>query len=94
MEDECQIDLLSQEELLSRLEGGLFSLFASEEQYVDLIKIAAALGVKNFVEQKMHGYDRAELLQMFSDGEGVISLFLQYAAEKDLLEVDGTKEEE
>lgn len=87
-DDTVNLESLDMEELLARLEGGLFSLFTGEEQYADLVKVAAALGLKDFVANRMDGRDRDDLLAMFADGELVISEFLRYAADKGLLELD------
>lgn len=92
-EESTQLDTMEMEELLARLEGGLFSLFTGDEQYADLVRVAAALGLKDFVANRMRGRDRAELLLLFADGEKVISEFLRYAADKGLLEVEEAGEE-
>ncbi|MBU1002864.1 MAG: hypothetical protein KKE73_10110 [Proteobacteria bacterium] len=87
MSDEIMdLESLDVDELLPRLEGGLFSLFHSEEQYDDLVKIAAALGLKDFVLSKVAGRPKDEVLNLFSDGEQAITEFLDYAADKGLLE--------
>lgn len=88
MSDEI-LDLVTmdKDELLARLEGGLFGLFSSEEQYADLVKIATALGIKDFVNTKLADRPKDELLEMFSDGEAAISEFLHHAADKGLLEL-------
>ncbi|BBD07255.1 hypothetical protein [Desulfovibrio ferrophilus] len=78
---------LDMDELLPRLEGGLFALFHSEEHYADLVKIATALGLKDFVTSKVAGRSKEEVLGLFSDGEEAISEFLHYAADKGLLEL-------
>lgn len=93
-DDAPQLETMDMEELLARFEGGLFSLFTGDEQYADLVRVAAALGIKDFVNQRMQGKDRAELLLLFADGEEVISEFLRYAAEKGLLEVEEAGEGE
>ena len=93
-DETVQLEALDMDELLARLEGGMFSLFTGDEQYADMVKIAAALGLKDFVETRMRGRDRTELLPMFADGEQVISEFLQHAANKGLLEVQEEAEED
>lgn len=93
-EENAQLETMDMDELLARLEGGMFSLFTGEEQYADLVRVAAALGLKDFVNNRMQGRDRAELLLLFADGEKVISEFLHYAADKGLLEVEAAEDEE
>ncbi|WP_461211190.1 hypothetical protein [Desulfocurvus sp. DL9XJH121] len=89
MTDETvNLESLDTEELIGRLEGGLYSLFMGDEQYADLVKVAAALGLKDFVANRMQGRDRAEVLLLFADGEQIISEFLGYAADKGLLELE------
>jgi len=93
-EEILDLESLDRDELLARLEGGLYSLFYGEEQYADLVKIAAALGIKDFVNQRLGDVGRDEVVELFSDGEAAISEFLQYAAEKGLLELNEEDEDE
>lgn len=88
------LESLDVEELLPRLEGGLFSLFHGGEQYADLVKIAAALGLKDFVNSRVAGRPKDEVLGLFSDGEQAISEFLDYAADMGLLETSDEDDED
>jgi len=74
------------EELLGRMEGGLYAMLGSGEEYADLFKVAAALGIKDFVTSKLGHLDKGRMLALFEDGEQVLSLFIRHAVEKDLLE--------
>jgi hypothetical protein len=77
---------MDDEELLSRMEGGIFALLDGNEQYSELFRVAAAMGIKNFVSERMADYQRDELIALFGDGEQVIHEFIKYAANLGLLE--------
>lgn len=85
-EENVDIQQMDLDELKQRLEGGLYALFSSEEEYADLFKVSAALGLKDFVQNSLGDKDREAFLAMFADGEQAISEFVQYASKKGLLE--------
>jgi hypothetical protein len=91
MSDEQEIRLqdMDKDELLSRLEGGLFSLMEGDDRYGELFRVSAALGIKSFVREHMSGYGKDEIVTMFGDGEQVISEFIKHASAKGLLEPAG-----
>lgn len=91
--DALDLEALDEKELLARMEGGFFSLLQSEQEYGDLFKVAAALGIKDFVHSKMGHLDKGRLLGLFGDGEQVITLFIRHAVERDLLEPDDSGSE-
>lgn len=80
---------LDVDELLGRMEGGLYALLNSSEDYADLFKVAAALGIKDFVTARLGHLDKGRLLALFEDGEQVLSLFIRHAVDKNLLEPEG-----
>ncbi len=86
--ESLELEALDEAELLARMEGGFFSLLQSDEEYGDLFKVAAALGIKDFVRSKMGHLEKGRLLGLFGDGEQVITLFIRHAVERDLLEPD------
>jgi len=93
-EQEIRLEDMDHEELLGRMEGGLFGLLDSDEEYAELFRVAAALGIKQFVAERMSGKPREDLLELFSDGEQVIHDYIQFAYDKGLLEkVEGEEQE-
>ncbi|MCK9241553.1 hypothetical protein [Desulfocurvus sp.] len=96
MTEDTVIDLgsLDAEELLGRMEGGLYALLSSSEDYADLFKVAAALGIKDFVTARLGHLDKGRLLALFEDGEQALSLFIRHAVEKGLLEPDDEEGQE
>ena len=73
-------------ELVEHLYGGLFGLFADDEEYADLLQLSAALGLKRFAEERLAGLPREELLGMFEHGEDVVDEFIAFAADEGLVE--------
>ncbi|WP_028587271.1 hypothetical protein [Desulfocurvus vexinensis] len=88
MTEETAPDLgsLDVDELLGRMEGGIYALLNSSEDYADLFKVAAALGIKDFVTSRLGHLDKDRLMVLFEDGEQVLSLFIRHAVDKNLLE--------
>jgi hypothetical protein len=85
-ENEVKLQDLDDEELLARMEGGFFSLLDGNEEYSELFRVAAALGIKQFVAERLKPYDREQLLDLFNDAEQVIHEFIRFAADRGLLE--------
>ncbi len=96
MSEELKQELrgLTEQELWERLEGGLFSLFDSDEEFDELLRVAAALGIKDFVHNGIEARDREEIYALFEDGEQLISEFIQFAVDKGLLTETDEDEEE
>ena len=80
------LESMDADELLGRMEGGFYGLLSSDEEYSDLFKVAAAMGIKDFVNSKLGHLEKDRLLALFADGEQVITLFIRHAVEKELLE--------
>jgi hypothetical protein len=93
-EEIADLGSMDAEELLGRMEGGIYALLNSSEDYADLFRVAAALGIKDFVTAKLGHLDRDRLMILFEDGEQVLSLFIRHAVEKGLLEPGDDEEEE
>lgn len=85
-EQDIKLEEMDTEELLGRMEGGLFALLDGEEEYAELFRVAAAIGIKHFVDQRISRYSREDLLGLFGDGEQVISDYIQFAYDLGLLE--------
>lgn len=92
-EELADLQAMDTEELLGRMEGGFYQLLSTQEGYEDLFKLAAALGIKDFIQSKIAHLDKDRLLAMFADGEQVISLYIRHGVEKGLLEPSGDEEE-
>lgn len=88
MSDDQDIRLqdLDDEELLARMEGGMFALLDGNDEYSELFRVAAAIGIKQFVAERLATYQRDQILALFNNGEQVIHEFIQHAAQLGLLE--------
>lgn len=87
MEDqEKKLEDMETSELVEHLYGGLFGLFADDEEYADLLQLSAALGLKRFAEERLAGLPREELLGMFEHGEEVVDEFIAFASDEGLVE--------
>ena len=95
MEDhEKELKDMETPELVEHLYGGLFSLFADDEEYADLLQLSAALGLKRFAEERLAGLPQEELLGMFEHGEDLVDEFIAFAADEGLVEEDEEDEED
>lgn len=85
-DQEMKLEDMETSELVENLYGGLFSLFADEEEYSDLLQLSAALGLKRFAEERLAGLPREELLGMFEHGEDVVDEFIAFAVDEGLVD--------
>lgn len=86
------METLSPAELLENLEGGLFDLLTSDEEYADLAEMTLALGIRHFLRQRYGQATSAELAPLFDDAETLLGELVAHAGDMGL--VDLTEEAE
>lgn len=80
------LEALGKQELLEYLVGGVYSILVENEEYQELIPMAAALGIQSFVRERMSGLDKNEILEMFLDGEAVLHELVRYGADQGMVD--------
>ncbi|MES9994871.1 hypothetical protein [Desulfovibrio aminophilus] len=88
------LEKLSREELLENLEGGLFDLLTSEEEYADLAEMTMALGIRHFLNTRFGETPREELTPLFDDAEQLLAELVAHAGEMGLVDLDAEDEGE
>lgn len=86
------LDSLSREELLENLEGGLFDLLTTEEDYSDLAEMTMALGIRHFLMERFAETKREDLLPLFEDAERLLAELVAHAGELGLVDLDDEEE--
>ena len=87
-----ELESLSPAELLENLEGGLFDLLTSDEEYAELAEMTLALGIRHFLRQRYGQATGAELMPLFDDAETLLGELVAHAGDMGL--VDLTEEDD
>lgn len=87
------LENLSREELLENLEGGLFDLLTSEDEYADLAEMTLALGIRHFLRARFGETGKQDLLPLFEDAERLLAELVAHSGEMGLVDLDGDDEE-
>jgi hypothetical protein len=82
------LENLSREELLENLEGGLFDLLTTEEDYSDLAEMTLALGIRHFLMERFDQVKREDLLPLFDDAERLLAELVAHAGELGLVDLE------
>ncbi|NJB69397.1 hypothetical protein GGQ74_003099 [Desulfobaculum xiamenense] len=91
-EESLPLEEMNKEELLEQLEGGLYALLTETEEYEQLVQMAVALGIKDFVNNVYGGSSANEIIEVFSDGEQALGKFVAFAGSKGLIDLDEDEE--
>ncbi|MCM0755128.1 hypothetical protein M7784_07685 [Desulfovibrio aminophilus] len=94
MAKDKELAKLSREDLLENLEGGLYDLLTSEEEYADLAEMTLALGIRHFLQARFGETPREELAPLFEDAEQLLAELVAHAGEMGLVDLDAEDEEE
>lgn len=82
------LEELSREDLLEQLEGGLFALITEDKKYEQLVQMAVALGLKDFVQNTYRDATADELVEVFFNGETTLSRFIAFAGKRGLIDFE------